>query len=256
MKIVLVLVDGMRPDAIKGNPIAADMMKKGSFCLNGHTVIPSETLPCHVSLFHSVDTSRHGVTTNIYVPQVRSINGICEVLRSAGRKCAFFYNWEQLRDLTRPGVLVYSFFVAGEYHKGGYEEANVEVIDAAIEYITDNAPDFSFVYLGWVDDVGHKCGWMSDEYMRAVNESWKQIQRIRDVISEEYTLLVIADHGGHDRTHGTEMTEDMTIPMIIEGKSFTPNKEFYDASIQDVAPTIARLFGLKPDDEWEGKSLI
>ena len=44
------------------------------------TVMPSVTLPCHMSLFHSVAPDRHGILTNTYTPQVRPINGICEQL--------------------------------------------------------------------------------------------------------------------------------------------------------------------------------
>ena len=33
-------------------------------------------------------------------------------------------------------------------------------------------------------------------------------------------LWFTADHGGHDRTHGTGSPEDMTIPFIIKGKNF------------------------------------
>ena len=44
MKTVLVLVDGMRPDSIIETPIAQDMMKKGSYCLNAQTVMTSVTL--------------------------------------------------------------------------------------------------------------------------------------------------------------------------------------------------------------------
>ena len=33
-------------------------------------------------------------------------------------------------------------------------------------------------------------------------------------------LWFTADHGGHDRTHGTDSPEDMTIPFIIKGKNF------------------------------------
>ena len=33
-------------------------------------------------------------------------------------------------------------------------------------------------------------------------------------------LWFTADHGGHDRTHGTDSPEDMTIPFIIKGKDF------------------------------------
>lgn len=58
MKVLLALLDGMRPDSITNVPEA-------------QTVFPSVTLPCHISLFHSVDPDRHGITTNTYTPQVR-----------------------------------------------------------------------------------------------------------------------------------------------------------------------------------------
>lgn len=65
MKTLLILCHGMRPDSIENSP-----------------------LPCHMSLFHSVDPGRHGITTNIYMPQVRPVMGLCEVLNQSGKKCA------------------------------------------------------------------------------------------------------------------------------------------------------------------------
>jgi len=110
MKTLLILVDGMRPDAIENMPAVQELMKKSTYTLDARTVMPSVTLPCHVSLFHSVDPERHGTTTNVYAPQVRPIKGLCEVLSDHGKKNAFFYDWEQLRDLTRPGSLTFSYF--------------------------------------------------------------------------------------------------------------------------------------------------
>ena len=39
-------------------------------------------------------------------------------------------------------------------------------------------------------------------------------------LGEEYTVIITADHGGHDRMHGTDMAEDMTIPMFFIGADF------------------------------------
>ena len=77
-KVVLVLVDGMRPDAMMGcgNEFAAKLIKESTYSLDAQTVMPSVTLPCHMSLFHGVDPDRHGITTNLYVPQVRPIKGM------------------------------------------------------------------------------------------------------------------------------------------------------------------------------------
>ena len=79
-KVILISIDGMRPDGFLqcGNPFAQDMMRLGSYTLDGRTVFPSVTLPCHMSLFHSVPPERHGITTNTYMPQVRPVSGLFE----------------------------------------------------------------------------------------------------------------------------------------------------------------------------------
>ncbi len=58
-KVILISVDGMRPDGFLacGNPFAEEMMQRAFYTLDGQTVMPSMTLPCHVSLFHSVTPS-------------------------------------------------------------------------------------------------------------------------------------------------------------------------------------------------------
>ena len=65
-----------------------------------------------------------------------------------------------------------------------------------------------------------------------------------------------ADHGGHDRTHGTTMPEDMTILLFFMGKQFEQGKVLTGASIKDVAPTVARLPDAEPAEDREGKSVI
>ena len=162
-----------------------------------------------------------------------------------------FYNWHQLRDLARPGSLVHEYFFAGRLT--GYELANQKVTVAAIEYIKEYRPDFAFLYLGWVDEAGHANSWMSEEYMRSVKESWKCIEKISDTLDEEYAVIVTADHGGHDRTHGTESPEDMTIPIFFKGTPFEKGKALEGISIKDIAPTVAALCGVEPAEEWEGK---
>ena len=81
MRVLLILVDGMRPDALKNLATAQEFAQKSIYTMEARTVFPSVTLPCHMSLFHSVDPWRHGITTNVYTPQVRPVKGLCEVLR-------------------------------------------------------------------------------------------------------------------------------------------------------------------------------
>jgi len=253
MRVLLILVDGMRPDAIADIPYAQTFIRESASTMAAETVFPSVTLPCHMSLFHSVDPSRHGTTTNTHAPQVRPIDGLCEVLNKNKKTCAFFYDWEQLKDLARPGSLTFSWFMKGKHF--GWEAANNAMTQAAMDHLLANETDFAFLYLAYVDEAGHAAGWMSPEYMHAIQNSWDNIQRIVSVLPEDYTVIVTADHGGHDRTHGTQLPEDMTIPMMIRGKNFVPGSHIEKASIKDIAPTVVKLLGTAPAEEWEGTSL-
>lgn len=253
MRTLLILVDGMRPDAIENMPQVRELMKKSTYTMKAQTVTPSVTLPAHMSLFLSVEPSRHGTTTNDYAPQVRPVDGLCEELFKAGKKSAFFYNWEPLRDLSRPSKLEFSYF-----RRGGerYDLANDDVTDAAIKYLGENYIDFAFLYLGYTDIAGHGAGWMSDEYMKAIDNSWADIERIMKSLPEDYDVIITADHRGHDRMHGTNLPEDMTIPVFMTGPDFEKDKVIENVGIMDIAPTIAQILGVKANPEWEGKSLL
>jgi len=69
-------------------------------------------------------------------------------------------------------------------------------------------------------------------------------------------MIVTTDHGGHDRIHGTELSEDLIIPMFFIGPDFEPGKQLSGLSLLDLAPTVADLMGVPIAREWEGKSII
>lgn len=249
-KVVLILVDGMRSDAMMqcGHPFAQKLVSLSSHALDAQTVMPSVTLPCHMSLFHSVDPLRHGVTTNTYVPQVRPITGLVDQLDAFGKKCAFFYSWEELRDLVRPGHLQTARYL--NLHR--YEKSDEKLTDEAIRYIREEAPDFVFLYLGETDAFGHDYGWMGEEYMECVRGAMGCIERVYENLPEGYTLMTTADHGGHGRMHGTEEAEDMTIPICFCGAQFEANRALENVSIKDIAVTVAKLLEVPFVHEWEG----
>ena len=254
MKIILFVVDGMRPDALANIENAQKIIKNSTYTMNAQTVFPSVTLPCHMSLFHSVEPQRHGTTTNIFMPQVRPIDGLFEVLKQARKSSAIFYNWEDLRDISEPNSLTHSAFYAGKIL--GYHETGEMLTDELLKYVKTFDTDFTFFYMGYTDWAGHKFGWMSDEYLSAIQSSWNNIERVMTELGDEYTYIITSDHGGHDRTHGSEMPEDMTIPAMFIGNGFEKGKVIDNVSILDIAPTIATLLGTEPDEEWEGKTLV
>lgn len=257
-KVVLVLVDGMRPDGIAqcGHPYLGALRQEATHCFAARTVFPSITLPCHASLFFSVPPTRHGVTTNLWTPPVRPIDSLGDVAHAAGKKTAMLYNWEELRDLNRPGSLDYSHYQTGKLPHLECMESERQMTALAVDYLRREQPDFLFLYLGYTDSAGHRYGWMGPEYLQAVANASACIQTLREALGEECALLITADHGGHERIHGTEEPEDMVIPQLFCGGPFPKGRELPGCTILDLAPTAAALMELTPPRDWEGRNLL
>ena len=257
-KVILILVDGMRPDAIKDFPYVKELMKKSSYTMNAQTVYPSGTLTAHISMFNSVSPKVHGIFDNNFQPLKTDVPDVCEFLNQKDIRSAMFYNWETLKHLTKPekGSVAYSCYFLG--YGMGYGR-DTKLTDTALGVIND--PDFdylqfAFLYLGWTDVMGHSKGWMSDEYNECIKNAWDNIEKVINTLGDDYTYIITADHGGHDKSHGSELPEDMTIPLFLLGKDFEPGKEIEKANIMDIAPTITKLLGVETHNEWEGKSLL
>jgi arylsulfatase A-like enzyme len=77
-----------------------------------------------------------------------------------------------------------------------------------------------------------------------------------EAVGDEYVVVVTADHGGHDRDHGSELKEDMTIPLFFFGDMFEAGKELSGVSLLDLAPTIAGVMSIPTVSEWEGRSIV
>jgi predicted AlkP superfamily pyrophosphatase or phosphodiesterase len=212
--------------------------------------MPSVTLPCNMSIFHSVPPTRHGVVTNEWQPMARPLPGLFDVAKAAGRRCAAIYNWEPLRNLSLPLSLEFSWYRDLSYQ----EEGDDLTADAALHYLPTLQPDFAFVYFGTVDTIGHRFGWMSDEYLRQAERVDRQLGRVLAALPETTHVIVQADHGGHERTHGTESPDDMTIPWLAAGPAIRRGFTIQGpVSLLDTAPTLARLLQVPVHRDWEGR---
>src|SRR5215216_5366182 len=154
--VIYISLDGVRPDAITiaNCPTLDSVCARGASTMQARSVMPSITLPCHTSIFHSVPPTRHGITSNTFIPMARPVPGLVEVARAAEKRVAFFYNWEPLRDLARPGNIHYSYFRDSAYRRDGDDE----IVSEAARFIQKENPDFAFLYIGTVDTVGHDHG--------------------------------------------------------------------------------------------------
>lgn len=255
MPVVLMLLDGLRPDALTAvnPPHLSAFIARGASTMQARSVDPSVTLPCHMSIFHSVPPSRHGVTDNIYHPPARPITGLVEQLHLHGKRSGLFHNWDPLRDLSRPENLYFNAFVATGYDLDG----DAPVVEMFTAYHARYTLDFSFVYFASIDVAGHHFGWMSDGYLEQVAVVDGLVGAALAEIPETTTVLIHADHGGHARTHGTTSDDDMLIPWMIAGPSvrrgFTVERP---VSLLDTAPTVAHVLGVPPSPQWEGQAVV
>lgn len=254
-KVVLISIDGMRPDGLQacGNPYLKTLEEKCAYTYAARSMEPSVTFPCHFSMAHSVTPQRHGILTNTYVPQVRPVTGIFEKIKACGGVSSMFYGWEPLRDIALPGALSFATYI----NAYAEESSDTVLTDEAIRNIKAHQPDFVFLYMVETDEKGgHDNGWMSEEYLRRISIAIDNVQRIIEGFGDAYSVIVMADHGGHDRSHGSTMPEDMTVPLFFFGKDFAPGMIEKPLSLLDIAPTIAKVMGVLPETEWEGTPIF
>ncbi|MCS7069412.1 MAG: ectonucleotide pyrophosphatase/phosphodiesterase [Meiothermus sp.] len=254
-RVLYVTIDGLRPDALEvaHTPHFQALMREGVYTASARSVWPSITLPCHMSLFHSLPPERHGVLSNTYVPMARPVPGLFEVLKQAGRRSGMFYSWEPLRDVARPLSLAVSQLIAYEHNP---EVSDQRVVEAALPYLRSSELDFTFLYLGSVDEVGHQAGWMSPAYLRQVEHLDGLLGRVVEALPNDTVLLLMSDHGGHLRMHGTEHPEDMTVPFLAWGPGVSRGQPLAEPmSLLELAPTAAALLGVAPEPAWEGRAL-
>ena len=145
---------------MRHRPNLSALYARGASTLRARSVMPSITLPCHTSIFHSVPPQRHGVTTNTFTPFARPLPGLIDVARAAGQRCGFFYNWEQLRDINKPGNLFRSVFIDNVETPSGDDE----MCAVTVPILQADPLDFCFIYYGTTDTTGHNHGWLSPEY--------------------------------------------------------------------------------------------
>jgi predicted AlkP superfamily pyrophosphatase or phosphodiesterase len=256
--VVLVSIDGLRPDAIAAfeTPTLTRLIREGSSTLSASTILPSKTLPSHTSMLTGLSPDVHQVLWNtpasLKKKSVR-VPTIFELARDKGLLTAAFFSKSKFESLQRPGSLDYSQAPGGWF---GYWPADRTVRDME-QYLEKERPHLLFVHLGDPDHAGHDAGWMSGKYGDAVQRVDASIGKIISAAERSFgpgafTLIVTADHGGHDRNHGSKDPRDVTIPWIAWGRGVTPTPLHRPVVTFDTAATALWLLGVTEPSAWAG----
>ena len=259
--VVLVSIDGLRPDAIARfeAPNLQRLIGEGSYSLSARTIMPSTTLPSHTSMLSGEPPDEHGVFwNNVTSAEVDVVDfpTVFSVARGHGYRTAAFFSKAKFGPLQRPGTLDYSQAPGGWFGRwpGARTVADVR------SYLETNKPNLLFVHLSDPDRAGHSSGWMSGAYGQAVlaaDAALGNLITAADVAygKGNYSLLVTADHGGHAYGHGTSDPQDVTIPWIAWGRGVNKGELKEKIDTFDTAPTVLWLLGVEDPDEWDGSAV-
>src|SRR5690606_39910344 len=107
------------------------------------------------------------------------------------------------------------------------------------------------------DVTGHESGWMSEEYGEAVTATDATLRRLVAAASSafdpsRFTVIVTADHGGHERDHDSDDPRDTTIPWVAWGEGVQAGTIGGAVHTVDTASTVLRLLGVRPPSDAEG----
>lgn len=258
--VLVVVFDGCRPDGLAQahTPNVDSLWQAGAYTWTAQSIAPSITLPTHMSMWRGVTPNKHGIDTNTFKASAATYPSAIEIAHQARLSTAMFYSWEELRDLSAPGHLDMSYYRAAQPNDG----TDSLIADAAAVYLATRQPHLAFVYFGDTDLVGHAQGWMSAPYLAAIEQLDRALGALlctleQASLRDRYTVLLLADHGGHDYQHGTALAEDLTIPWILNGPSVRRGHPLQQpVCITDTAATIAHLLDVPRPAAWDGQPVF
>jgi predicted AlkP superfamily pyrophosphatase or phosphodiesterase len=257
--VLLISVDGLRADAIDAfpAPVLQRLMREGSYSLTASTVMPSRTLPSHMSMLTGELPERHGVLWNTLLSARGGGVGLPTVFgvaRAHGYRTAAFFSKSKFHALQLPGTLDFSQAPRGWFGHWSNERTVADVEG----HLAGARPNLLFVHLPDPDRAGHGHGWMSVEYGRAVARTDAALARLLDAAERafgmgQYTVIVTADHGGHGFDHGGGDSHDLLIPWIAWGRGVGAGAPA-GSSIRtiDTASTVLWLLGVSEPTDWQG----
>jgi predicted AlkP superfamily pyrophosphatase or phosphodiesterase len=257
--VIVISIDGLRADAIEkyNARTLLRLARDGAFAVGAQTITPSRTLPAHVSMLTGVTPDIHGITWNSdetekfgYVP----VPTVFELAKDHGYTTAAFFSKTKFHHLQKPGTLDYSQAPDGSNWMATKTVADVQ------QYLKFRRPNLLFVHIGEPDYAGHGFGWMSFAYGWAVRRADGAVEVLLKAAERafgvgNFTILITADHGGHNRSHGGTDPRDMTIPWIAWGKGVASGTVPTDVKTTDTAATVLWLLGVSQPEHWSGKAV-
>jgi arylsulfatase A-like enzyme len=200
---------------------------------------------------------RHGVLWNTAVedaPGEIEIPTVFGEARARGYATAAFFSKSKFSHLQQPGTLDYSQAPGGWFGRW----TSARTVGDVAERITNAKWNLLFVHLPDPDVAGHSHGWMSADYGKAVLRADAAVGQLMELAAttfgaDRYTIIVTADHGGHNFDHGSDDPRDTSIPWISWGRGVVRGElPANTVRTMDTAATALYLLGVTQPTAWAG----
>ncbi|HVK05908.1 MAG TPA: alkaline phosphatase family protein [Armatimonadaceae bacterium] len=252
--VFIISFDGGKPEVMKQSrmPNLFRMVKEGAVSWEAQTIFPSITLVSHTSMLTGVSPEKHKISWNDWRPEkgLVTVPTVFSLAKEKGLKTAAFAGKPKFHHLDLPGS-------CDTFSVPAYEAKTVAKVAGA--YIEATKPNLCFIHFADSDGAGHKYGWGSEEQKKAFADEDDALGTVRSAIekagiAKESVVLMSADHGGHGKTHGTRMPEDMTIPWIAWGASVSRGSTVSaPVTTYDTAATALWLLGVPLPTAFDGR---
>ena len=278
-KAVFVILDGISFDVIQklDPPHLRRIAEEGGFAKSlvggekdGYSQTPTISAVGYNSVLTGTWVNKHNVWDNDIAAPNYYYPTIFRLLKTQWpqKKTGIFSSWTENRTrLVGDGITETGGF-AVDYKFDGLELDTInfpqdenrdfmhrideKVADEAAETIRTKAPDLSWVYLEYTDDMGHMHG-DSPQFHQAVDYADQQVGRIWDAIgdrqknhNEDWLIIITTDHGRDSATghnHGGQSDREKAGWIVTNAKNLNDHFKNHKSAITDIMPTIARFMG-------------
>jgi tetratricopeptide (TPR) repeat protein len=245
--VVLVIVDGLRPDAVIAAPAPRiqELATSGASTMTAKVVGRPETVASFATILTGLSPKHHGVFRG--GRQGLDVPTLFTRVRETGGRAAFYPGKGDVVTLAAPGSV--------EVRTPPADSA--ELAGQFARDFPQRAFELAVIHLREPDLFGHQKGWMTPDYLAAVRQADAAVGTIRRAIAESgvadrTTIILTADHGGDEKTHRAAHPAAWIIPWICQGP-WVRSGPLDEVTLLDTAPTVLASLALPPLPGAEGR---